>query len=181
VLDRLNETNELALLGGQGAVSWCHRPAKVGHRVSLLDENGPEAERRCIALDDEQLGKVGHGEYGGRRDHSLECRERRGHCVIPREAILFEERCQGRGHRAIVMHELAIVPREPEESTHSTGGARRRPIMNDLHLGQIHGDSCRGDDVAEVGDGGAPKEHLVRLTKSWWQRSSSRTTRRWRR
>ena len=29
--------------------------------------------------------------------------------------------------------------------------------MNGLHLGRIHGDSCHGDDVVEVGDGGGPK------------------------
>jgi hypothetical protein len=54
------------------------------------------------------------------------------------------------------MYELAVVPCEPEEATDGTGGSRRRPIMDGLHLDGIHGDARR-DNVAEVGDGGDPE------------------------
>jgi hypothetical protein len=59
--------------------------------------------------------------------------------------------------------ELAVVHGEAEEPPHSQGPTWSRPIMDGLRLGQIHGHTCRGYDIAEVGDGGSGKGTPVAL------------------
>ena len=61
------------------------------------------------------------------------------------------------------MDELAVLPGEAEETPHSPGRTWSQPIMDCLHLGRIHGHTCRGYDMAEVGDGGSSEGTLVAL------------------
>ena len=72
----LNEADELALVGGQRALAGRHGPAEEGDQMALLDQDG--ADGRCVTLDGEQLGEVGHGEDGGGRDGGLDSGERGG-------------------------------------------------------------------------------------------------------
>jgi hypothetical protein len=132
--------------------------------VALLHEHGPEAERRRVTLHDEQLVEVGHGEDRGCRDGRFEGRECCCGGLIPAEAIFLEKCREGGGHGAIVMHELAVVPREPEETANRPHRARCRPVVDGLDdLGRVHGDPLRRYDVAEVGDGGCSKGTLGAL------------------
>ena len=61
------------------------------------------------------------------------------------------------------MDELAVVPGEAEEPAHRPGRTRRRPVVDRLHLAWVHGHARRGDDMAEVGDGGRSKGTLGAL------------------
>jgi hypothetical protein len=43
IANGLDQADELAFVGGEGAVSWRYRPAEERHRVALLDEDRAEA------------------------------------------------------------------------------------------------------------------------------------------
>ena len=60
--DDVNEADELPLISGEGAMARCDGAAEERHRVAVLDEHRAEPMRRGIALDDECLGEVRHGE-----------------------------------------------------------------------------------------------------------------------
>jgi hypothetical protein len=47
---------------------------------------------------------------------------------------------------------LAVVARQPKEPAHCAHQAGRGPVTHDLHLGRIHGDTSRRDDVPQVRD-----------------------------
>ncbi|KAJ1270264.1 hypothetical protein BS78_06G040800 [Paspalum vaginatum] len=163
VPDRLDEADELALVGGERAVARCHKPTEESDRVALLDQDRAEAERGRVALDDEQLGEVRHGEDGGGRDGGLERCECRSRRVGPREPLLLEQGHQWSSDRPIVVDELAVVACEDEEAAHRSGRAWDWLVMDRLHLGRVHGHTHRGYDMAEVGDGGGAKRTLGAL------------------
>lgn len=80
--------------------------------------------------------------------------------VVPGEALLFEERRKWSRDRAVVVDELAVVPREAEEAADGARGAGHRPSVDGLYLGWVHSDARGGDDVAKVGDRGHPERAL---------------------
>jgi hypothetical protein len=63
VAHRLDQTNELTLVGCQGLMSRCHRPAEEGDRMPLLDEDNTKPVGRRIALDDKGLVEGRHSEH----------------------------------------------------------------------------------------------------------------------
>jgi len=68
---RLDETNQLAFICGEGAVTGSDGSAEEGDRVAVLNEHRAKPMRRGVAFDDEDLGKVRHGEYRGAGDRGL--------------------------------------------------------------------------------------------------------------
>jgi hypothetical protein len=116
--DGLDKADELSLIGSEGAVSGRDRSAKEDDRVSLLDQHRPKPVGGGVALDDEHLGEVRHGEHRGGGDQGLECSESRGRLRSLGEAILLKERGEWRGDGAVVVDELAIVPSQTEEAAH---------------------------------------------------------------
>ena len=87
--DGVDEADELPLISGEGAMAGCDGAAEECNRVAILNEHHAEPMRRGVALDDERLGKIRHGEDRARGDRGLERVERRGHRLILGEAILF--------------------------------------------------------------------------------------------
>src|SRR6185312_15583282 len=137
-----NQTDEFPFICCQGTVTSRGRPAKERHRMLVLEENGPEAVRRGVALDDERPCEVRQGEYWSRGDRRLEggegcCRLRR-----PGEPVLAKEGRQGRGNHAKLPDKLAVVPRKTEEPPDRARRAWLRPLGHCLHLGGIHGHPC---------------------------------------
>ena len=61
------------------------------------------------------------------------------HLVVLGEAILLEEGCSWCYDRAVVVNELVVVACQAKEAAHRSRQARNRPVVNGLHLGQIHG------------------------------------------
>ncbi|KAJ1256975.1 hypothetical protein BS78_K256500 [Paspalum vaginatum] len=163
VAHRLDQADELALVRRKCSVSRCHGPAEEGDRMALLDEDCAEPVRRSVALDDEGLAEVRHGQHGRRGDRVLERGEGRGSPLGPSKALLLEKNRERRRDGAVVGDELAVVAREAEEAVHHARRARYRPVVNGLHLGGIHGHARLRDRVAEVGDGGDSKHTLGAL------------------
>ena len=64
------------------------RTAEEGDGVLVLEENGPKAMRRSVALNDEWLREVGQGQYRCRGDGRLEGDEGCARCLIPGEPLL---------------------------------------------------------------------------------------------
>ncbi|XP_021317213.1 uncharacterized protein LOC110435676 [Sorghum bicolor] len=153
----LDEADELALVGGQRAVTGCHWSAEERDWVALLSQDRPKPDGRRVTFDGEQLGEVRHGEDGGGRDGGFEGRERRRGCVVPGEALLLEERRQRRGKSPVAVDELAVVSRQAEKPADCPHRAGRRPVVDRLHLGWVHGHARRRYDMAEVGDRGRAK------------------------
>jgi hypothetical protein len=91
----LDKAYDFTLICSQSAVARSHWPAEESHRVALLHEHGPEAERRRVTLHDEQRGEVGHGEDKGCRDGRFEGRECCCGGLIPAEDIFLEKCCKG--------------------------------------------------------------------------------------
>jgi hypothetical protein len=89
VTNSVDEADELPLVRGERAVPGRDRSAEVGDGVALLDQDRPEAVGGRVALDDEALGEVGHGEDRGSGDGALEGLERRLCLGAPGEAILL--------------------------------------------------------------------------------------------
>jgi len=161
--DRLNQSDQFALIGSKSAVSRRHRPTEECDRVSVLNQHRPEAVGRRVALHHERLGEIGHGQHRGRGHRSLEVLERRSSLCVPGEALLFEqagERCR---HGAIVVDEFAVIPRQAEETPHRLRRARHRPVVYGLYLGRVRGHASRRDHVAEVGDRRHPELTLGTL------------------
>jgi hypothetical protein len=91
VSDRLDQSDELALVGRQCLVTRSDGTAEECHRVALLDEHGAKPVRRRITLNHEGLGEVGHGEDRRRGDGGLESAKSRRRLVIPGEAVFLEK------------------------------------------------------------------------------------------
>jgi hypothetical protein len=144
--------------GGDGA-------AEEGDQVAILDEHGAEPVGRRVALDDEELGEVRHGEDGGHGDCGRERYERSDRYVVPGEAVLLEEGGQRRDYRGVAVDELAVVACLAEESSDYSGRMGCRLVMT----------------WPRYATEGASKAHLARLTKSCCRRSSVWIARRCRR
>ena len=63
--DGLDQPNELALVRCQGAVAGRDRPAEIGDRMLILEEDCPKPMGGRVAFDDELLGEVRQGQHGG--------------------------------------------------------------------------------------------------------------------
>jgi hypothetical protein len=159
VADDMDQPNELALISYQGAMAWRDRPAKGGDRVLILEKDRPKAMGGCVALDDEPLGEVRQRQHGGRHHGGLKRLEGRLNVIVPEEPLL-EERGEGCRNLAIIVDELAVVPGEAQEVVHRARRARGRPIVDGLHLGQIHGHPLSRDNVAQVCHRGGAKGAL---------------------
>jgi hypothetical protein len=116
--------------------------------MAVLDQHRPEAVGRSVAFDDERLGEVWHGKYRGRRDRLLQSGEGSRRLVRPHEPVLLEQGGQRRGDCAIVVHEFPVVPDKTEETANHAGRPRLLPVSRRLHLGGVHGDSSRRDDMS---------------------------------
>jgi hypothetical protein len=88
--DGLDQPNELALVRCQGAVAGRDRPAEIGDRMLILEEDCPKPMGGHIAFDDELLGEVRQGQHGGRCHGSLESLEGCHGIVILGEPLLLE-------------------------------------------------------------------------------------------
>ena len=53
-----DEADQLPLVGSESAVTRCHRPAKEGQRVLVLEEHRAEPVRGGVAVDDERPVEV---------------------------------------------------------------------------------------------------------------------------
>ena len=156
------KADELALVGGEGTVSRRDGPTEEGNGVLVLEQHRAKPVRRGVAFNDEWPREVRECKNRGRGDRRLEHPERCRCVVIPGEALL--QKCRQWGSDGVVVvDELAVVPREAQESADRTRGAGLGPVGHHLHLGGIHSDTFVGDDVAEVGDGGDPKSALGAL------------------
>jgi hypothetical protein len=109
VTNGVDEADELPLVCSERAVPGRNGPAKVGDRVALLDQDHLEAVGGRIALDDEALGEVRHGEDRGSSDGALEGLERCLCLGAPSEAILLEQGGERRGDGAIIVDEFAVT------------------------------------------------------------------------
>ena len=58
VSNGVDETDELSLVRGEGAMPWGHRSTEVSDGVLVLDQHSPEAVGGRVALDDEQPCEV---------------------------------------------------------------------------------------------------------------------------
>jgi hypothetical protein len=116
----------------EGATEECHG-------VLVLEENGPEAVRRGVALNHKGLSKVGQGQHWRRRDGRLEGGEGRARCLKPGEAILLQQSRQGGGGCTKILDELAVVARKPKETTDRTCLAGLWPVSDGLDLLRVHG------------------------------------------
>jgi hypothetical protein len=88
VAHRLDQTNELTLVGCQGLMSRCHRPTEEGDRMPLLDEDSTKPVGRRVAFDDKGLVEGRHSEHQRQGNRLLEGEEGRGSLRSPREALL---------------------------------------------------------------------------------------------
>jgi hypothetical protein len=69
----------------------------------------------------------------------------------PGEPFFLEKGGERRGDDVVVLHELAVVACQTDETANSPRGPWTGPIPHGLHLGWVHGHSGCGDNVAEVG------------------------------
>jgi hypothetical protein len=68
VPDRQDEADELPFVSRQRLMPGCDSPAEKRDEVASLDQHRTEPVGRCVALNDEWLGEVWHGEDGGQGD-----------------------------------------------------------------------------------------------------------------
>lgn len=160
-----NEADELAFVGGEGLVPRRNGAAEEGHGMGALHQNSPETVRRRVALHDERLAKVGQCQDRSRRNGELQSGESSLSLLGPGEPLFFEQSSQGRSNGPGILNEFAVVPRQSEEATHCTHRTWRRLVRDGLHLSRVHGDACRRDSVAKIGDGGDAERTLRLLDK----------------
>lgn len=104
-----------------------------------------------FCLDDESLGKVQQGQDRRLNERCLKSLEGglglRGPHV---DGVLLQEVGEGPGDDAVTTDELAVVPREIEETSQLLCICRRLPCLDIFNLGSISGDAIGADDVPQV-------------------------------
>ena len=152
MLDRLDEADQLALVGGQLGVVGHHGAAEEGNRAGALVKNSTDACAGGIAVDDERGGEVRQLQGWLGDEGRLERQERLSSGRRPQEGLAFEQGCQRSSDGAVVLDEAPVVAGEAEEATERLDLARLWPCLNNVDLGRVHGDTRGGDDVAKVRD-----------------------------
>jgi hypothetical protein len=90
--------------------------------------------------------------HGRRREHGLESTEHDVGFRPPLECILAKKSHERCCNVVVAFNETLVVSGGPKECMHRLDGAWCRPVENRLNFLRIHGDTCPGDDMVEVGD-----------------------------
>lgn len=118
--------------------------------MTTLYEDGAHAGVAGVGFDGERLGEIRQREHWYLDHGLLELVERLLCALVPMESLLGQQLGEGLGEDAVVGDELAVVPREPEESAQLRGCGWYRPGVHCTGLLRVGGDPVLGDHMAQV-------------------------------
>ena len=105
----MHQPNELLLICCQSAVTRGDRPAEIGDRVVLLQQDRTEAVCGGVALHDEDLGEIRQRQHRGRCHGCLECLEGCLGVIIPGKAFLLQQGSEWCRDLAVVVDEFGSI------------------------------------------------------------------------
>jgi hypothetical protein len=90
VSDRLDESNELVLIGREFGVVWRHGTTEERNRATALMQHDSEASIEHVAINHERLVEVGKLQNRGRCQRQLQGIEGRHHRRCPPEYLALQ-------------------------------------------------------------------------------------------
>lgn len=141
MLDRLDEADQLALVGGQLGVVGRHGAAEEGDRAGALVKNRTDTCAGCIAVDDEPGGEVRQGQGWPGGEGRLERQERLSSGRRPQKGLALEQGRQWSSDGAVVLDEAPVVAGEAEEAAQRLDRAWLGPVLDSFDLGGVHCDT----------------------------------------